>query len=86
MLSVASGVLPLHVFGKENYGQRQVAVLLPARFIQAIAPLSFGLALDRSAGFALGLTSAVCLVMFALTLGLEAKGRIASRIMAQDRA
>lgn len=86
LLSVASGVLPLHVFGKENYGQRQVAVLLPARFVQAIAPLSFGLALDRSAGFALGLTSAVCLVMFALTLGLEAKGRIASRIMAQDRA
>ncbi|MEG1452344.1 MFS transporter [Brevundimonas sp.] len=86
LLSVASGVLPLHVFGKENYGQRQVAILLLARFVQAIAPLSFGLALDRSAGFALGLTSAVCLAMFALTLGLERKGAIASRIVARDRA
>lgn len=86
LLSVASGVLPLHVFGKENYGQRQVAVLLPARFVQAIAPFSFGLALDQSAGFALGLSSAVCLAMFVLTWGLDTKVRISARIVAQDRA
>ncbi|WP_297801605.1 MFS transporter [uncultured Brevundimonas sp.] len=86
LLSVASGILPLHVFGKVNYGQRQAAVLLPARFVQAIAPMSFGLALDRSAGAALMLSCSISALMFAMTFGLEAKSLFGARIAAGDRA
>ncbi|MBN9478964.1 MAG: MFS transporter [Bordetella sp.] len=71
LLSVASGVLPLHLFGRENYGVRQALVLTPARFLQAAAPALYGVALDRSAGLALLLSSGVCLVMFAMTFGLR---------------
>lgn len=73
LLSVASGVLPLHLFGRENYGVRQALVLTPARFLQAAAPALYGVALDRSAGLALLLSSGVCLVMFAMTFGLRAR-------------
>lgn len=71
LLSVASGVLPLHLFGKENYATRQALILTPARFLQAAAPLSYGVLLDRSAGLALLASSAVCVLMFAMTFGLE---------------
>jgi len=71
LLSVASGVLPLHLFGKENYATRQALILTPARFLQAAAPLSYGMVLDRSAGLALAASSLVCALMFAMTFGLE---------------
>jgi hypothetical protein len=73
LLAVASGVLPLHLFGRENYGARQALVLTPARFLQAAAPVLYGAVLDRSAGLALLASSGVCLVMFAMTLGLRPK-------------
>ncbi|WP_332678325.1 MFS transporter [Brevundimonas sp.] len=71
LLSVASGVLPLHVFGPDRYAVRQAMILTPARYLQAAAPAAYALALDASAGFALAASSAVCLVMFALTFGLR---------------
>ena len=71
LLSVASGVLPLHLFGKDNYATRQALILTPARFLQSAAPLSYGVLLDRSAGLALAASSAVCVLMFAMTFGLE---------------
>lgn len=71
LLSVASGVLPLHLFGKENYATRQALILTPARFLQAAAPLSYGVLLDRSAGLALLASSLVCCLMFAMTFRLE---------------
>lgn len=71
LLSVASGVLPLHVFGPDRYAVRQAMILTPARYLQAAAPAAYALALDVSPGFALAASSAVCLVMFALTFGLK---------------
>jgi hypothetical protein len=71
LLAVASGVLPLHLFGRENYGARQALMLTPARFVQAAAPAVYGVVLDRSAGLALLVSSGVCLVMFAMTFGLR---------------
>lgn len=71
LLAVASGVLPLHLFGRENYGARQALLLTPARFVQAAAPALYGVVLDRSAGLALLLSSAICLVMFVMTFGLK---------------
>jgi MFS family permease len=71
LLSVASGVLPLHLFGRDHYAARHALLLTPARFLQAAAPLAYGLALDRSAGFAVAMSSGVCLIMFAATFGLD---------------
>lgn len=70
LLSVASGVLPLAVFGREGYATRQALLLTPARFLQAAGPAAYGLVVDRSASLALILSSAVCLGMFAVTFGL----------------
>lgn len=71
LLSVASGVLPLHVFGPERYAARQALLLTPARYLQAVAPAAYGLALDVSPGVALAASSFVCLAMCALTIGLR---------------
>lgn len=71
LLSVASGVLPLHVFGPDRYAVRQAMILTPARYLQAAAPAAYALALDVSPGVALAASSLVCLLMFALTFGLR---------------
>ncbi|MBX3478276.1 MAG: hypothetical protein KF910_11750 [Brevundimonas sp.] len=71
LLSVASGVLPLKLFGRRNYAARHALMLTPARFMQAAGPALYGLALERSAALALAASSAVCLIMFAATFGLE---------------
>lgn len=73
LLSVASGVLPLQIYGPERYAVRQALVLTPARYLQALAPAAFALALDASIALALILSSAVCLCMLPLTLGLTPK-------------
>lgn len=73
LLSVASGVLPLQIYGPDRYAVRQAMVLTPARYLQAVAPAIFALALDASVALALVLSSAVCLAMLPLTLGLTSK-------------
>ncbi|MDP2118082.1 MAG: MFS transporter [Brevundimonas sp.] len=75
LLSVASGVLPLHVFGPERYAARQALLLTPARYLQAAAPAAYALALDTSPGVALAASGLICLAMFALTFGLRPSGR-----------
>ncbi len=75
LLSVASGVLPLHVFGPDRYAVRQAMVLTPARYLQALAPAAYALAVEVSPGFALTVSSLVCLGMCALTLGLGPRRR-----------
>lgn len=71
LLSVASGVLPLHVFGPDRYAVRQALVLTPARYLQALAPAAYAVAVEVSPVSALILSSLVCLAMFAMTLGLR---------------
>ncbi|GAA0648735.1 MFS transporter [Brevundimonas lenta] len=71
LMSVASGVLPLHVFGPDRYAVRQSMILTPARYVQAAAPAVYALALGVSPAVAMTLTSLVCLAMFAFTLGLQ---------------
>jgi hypothetical protein len=69
-LSVASGVLPLHVFGPDRYAVRQALVLTPARYLQALAPAAYALAIEVSPLAALTASTLLCLGVFALTLGL----------------
>jgi IMP dehydrogenase/GMP reductase len=70
MLTVAKGVLPLRLYGSENYAYRSAMLSRPAQFAQIAGPAIYGLALERSATLALAGSSALCLVMFAMTFGL----------------
>ncbi|HYF59620.1 MAG TPA: MFS transporter [Burkholderiaceae bacterium] len=47
IMTIAKGTLPLALFGSRDYGARQGWLMLPARIAQALAPLAFGLALER---------------------------------------
>lgn len=78
LLSVASGVLPLQVFGPDRYAERQALLLTPARFLQAAAPAAYALALDVSMITALVLSGTICLAMLALTFGLGPDEKAAS--------
>ncbi|RZJ32553.1 MAG: MFS transporter [Brevundimonas sp.] len=71
LLSVASGVLPLHVFGPDRYAVRQAVLLTPARYLQAVAPASYAVAVEVSPLAALTLSGLICFGVFALTLGLR---------------
>lgn len=75
LLSVASGVLPLHAFGPDRYAVRQAMILTPARYLQAAAPAAYAVALDISPGLALAMSSGVCLLMCAMTFGLRPLSR-----------
>ncbi|MGM0536683.1 MAG: MFS transporter [Pseudomonadota bacterium] len=70
MLTIASGTLPLTLFGTRGFGRRQGLIIAPARILQAGAPLLFGLLLEAFGGAALWLTSglmlAACLVLMAI--------------------
>ena len=70
MLTVAKGVLPLRLYGSENYAYRSAMLSRPAQFAQIAGPAIYGLVLERSATLALAGSSALCLVMFAMTFGL----------------
>lgn len=73
VLTIAQGSLPLTLFGPQGYGQRQAMLMLPARCVQAFAPLLFDLALQRWGAQSLWLSAtlgAVCLSALMLLPGL----------------
>lgn len=70
MLTVAKGVLPLSLYGPAGYAYRSALIGRPAILAQAAGPAVFALALEVSPLLALAMTSALCLVMFAMTFGL----------------
>lgn len=59
ILTVAMGTLPLVLFGCAGYGARQGWIMMPARAVQALAPLLFGLALDGWGAASLWLSAAL---------------------------
>jgi len=64
MMTIASGTLPLALFGPKGFGQRQGLMIAPARAAQAFAPLLFGLLIEQKGAGALWLTSG--LMLFAM--------------------
>ena len=69
VMTIASGTLPLAIFGSAGYGFRQGVIMVPARFCQALAPLAFAFLLERFAHHALAVTAAIgCAGFFALLL------------------
>jgi predicted MFS family arabinose efflux permease len=71
ILTIAKGTLPLVLFGPQGYGARQGLLMLPARIAQALAPVAFGLCLDRFGGNALWLSVLLGLSAFAALLTLS---------------
>jgi predicted MFS family arabinose efflux permease len=61
LLTIARGTVPLAVFGPDGYGERTGLLGAPARAAQALAPLLFGLLLDRMGAAATAVSSALCL-------------------------
>ena len=71
MTTVAKGVLPLHLYGPENYAYRSALLSRPAQLVQIGGPALYGFALAESPRMALALSAGLCLVMFSMTFGLE---------------
>lgn len=71
MITVAKGVLPLSLFGPSNYAYRSALLTQPAQVLQIGGPVLYGLAIAESPQAALGLSAGLCLVMFAMTFGLQ---------------
>jgi predicted MFS family arabinose efflux permease len=72
LLTIARGTVPLAVFGPRRYGERTGLLGAPARAAQALAPLLFGVLLDRMGVSVIVVSSALCLAAFAALLSLRA--------------
>lgn len=68
ILTIAKGTLPLVVFGPSGYGERQGWLMFPARVAQAMAPIAFGLAIDRWGAGALWLSAGLGVAAFGALL------------------
>jgi len=70
LLTIARGTVPLALFGPHGYGERTGLLGAPARAAQALAPLLFGILLDRMGPSAIFVSAALCLFAFAALLRL----------------
>lgn len=71
LLTIAKGTLPLALFGPTGYGLRTGLLSVPARVMQAGAPLAFGLLLDRVGLGVLAVSSGLGLASTAALLALR---------------
>jgi len=62
ILTIARGTVPLAIYGPKNYGYRLGLLGAPARIAQAVAPLLFGLLIDRIGEASLIVSSALCVI------------------------
>ena len=76
MITVAKGVLPLSLYGPSGYAYRSALLSRPAQVLQIGGPALYALALAESPKAALALSSSLCLVMFAMTFGLQTRPRV----------
>ncbi len=73
IMTIAKGTLPLTLFGPAGYGLRQGIISLPARSLQAFAPLIFGVILELHGKNAIWLTVALGLAAFAALMTLRVR-------------
>jgi hypothetical protein len=71
VMTIASGTLPLYLFGAAGYGLRQGLMMLPARFIQATSPFVFDLLLSRFGVGALAVTASMGIASFLVLCSLK---------------
>ncbi len=72
LLTIARGTVPLAVFGPHGYGERTGLLGAPARASQALAPLLFGLLLDRMGAVVIVVSAGLCIASFAALLLVRA--------------
>jgi MFS family permease len=72
ILTIARGTVPLAIFGSENYGYRLGLLGAPARILQAGAPITFGVLIDRFGAQALIVSSLICMAATAALLAVAA--------------
>lgn len=75
LLTIARGTVPLALFGPAGYGERTGLLGAPARATQAVAPLAFGLLLDRFGLGAILVSVGACLAALAALLCLRVRPR-----------
>jgi hypothetical protein len=75
VMTIASGTLPLYLFGPGGYGLRQGMLMVPARFLQAFAPFLFDVLLSRFGTGALAVTAAFGVASFAALTLLRTRAR-----------
>jgi hypothetical protein len=73
VMTIASGALPLAIFGPAGYGLRQGLLMGPARVFSATAPFLFDLLLARVGTMALLVTSAFGLAAFVVLMLLPVR-------------
>jgi MFS family permease len=74
ILTIARGTVPLAIYGPKNYGYRLGLLGAPARIAQAVAPVLFGLLIDRIGEASLIVSSALSIATLGcLMLVTEAK-------------
>jgi MFS family permease len=72
IMTIAKGTLPLVLFGPAGYGARQGWLMMPTRVAQALAPVLFGLALQRWGAQAMWISAALGLMAFAALMAIKA--------------
>lgn len=71
IMTIAKGTLPLVLFGPAGYGARQGWLMMPTRVAQALAPVLFGLALQRWGAQAMWISAALGLLTFAALMAIK---------------
>ena len=71
IMTIAKGTLPLVLFGPAGYGARQGWLMMPTRVAQALAPVLFGLALQRWGAQAMWISAALGLFTFAALMAIK---------------
>jgi predicted MFS family arabinose efflux permease len=75
LLTIARGTVPLALFGPAGYGERTGLLGAPARAVQALAPLVFGLLLDELGLAAIAVAAGASLAALAALLCLRVRSR-----------
>ncbi|WP_051257713.1 MFS transporter [Desulfovibrio cuneatus] len=86
-MTIIKGTLPLQIFGKEGYGQRQGWLFLPAGIVQACAPFLFSLCIEhigKNALFVYISCSLVAAVFFAVLGKLQKQSTRMSVLIHSD--
>jgi MFS family permease len=73
VMTIASGALPLALFGAAGYGLRQGLLMAPARLLSASAPFLFDLLLARYGTASLAVTASLGIAAFLVLMAIPAR-------------
>lgn len=80
VMTISNGTLPLLLYGPGGYGARQGALMMPARFAQALAPYCFGLVIEQAGAQALWLSIALGVCSFGALVALRPRSQESIRL------